>query len=189
MEVLTKTELNARFEEISEKIFQGAIFIYPTDTVYGIGCNALNGDSVQKIRNLKTGRETAPFSIIVPSLDWIKINCKISRRGEKCLKALPGPYTLLLPLKNKNVVSANVAPEKETIGVRFPNHWFTSVVNKLNIPIVTTSANKSGEPFMTSLENLDPEIEKGIEFMLYEGLKEGRPSKLVNVEKGEIIER
>jgi L-threonylcarbamoyladenylate synthase len=189
MEVLTQTELRVRFNEIVEKIKDGSVFIYPTDTVYGIGCNAKDEKSVAKIRTLKTGRPTAPFSIIVPSIEWIRKNCIINEKVESWLKKLPGPYTLILKLKNKDVIATNIVPEAKTIGVRLPDHWFTEVVKKMGIAIVTTSANKTGEPFMTCIENLDPDIENGVEFMIYEGPKSGRPSKLVNVDTQEIRER
>ena len=56
MEILTQAELRMRIDEILEKIENGAIFVYPTDTIYGIGCNANNKESVKKIRELKEGR-------------------------------------------------------------------------------------------------------------------------------------
>ena len=188
MEVLTQTELRVRFEEIIEKIKEGAVFIYPTDTIYGIGCDAANESSIEKIRKLK-GRTTAPFSIIVPSLEWVEENCDVNEKVKGWLSKLPGPYTLILNLKNKEIISDNIAPEVDTIGIRYPDHWFTELIKELGIAVVTTSANKSGEPFMTCIENLDPEIESGVEFMIYEGPKEGRPSKLINIEKEEVRER
>ncbi len=186
MEILTKAELQLRFNEIADKIKEGAIFIHPTDTIYGIGCNALNEQAVQKIREIKN-RPDMPLSIWVPSKKWIENNCTSTKN--KWVEALPGPYTLILKLKDKKVVANSVAPSKDTIGVRFPDHWFTKVVERLDIPLITTSANKSGEKFMTSLENLDPEIQKEVDFMIYEGEKEARPSKIVNVEKEEVKER
>ena len=66
MEVLAKREFLMRKSEIIKKIINGEIFIYPTDTIYGIGCNALKSDSVQEIRTIKN-RPDSPFSIIVPS--------------------------------------------------------------------------------------------------------------------------
>ena len=189
MEVLTKTELRFRFDEILERITKGAVFIYPTDTIYGIGCNALNKESVEKIRLLKMGRPTAPFSIWVPSLDWVQENCIVTKKAEEWLAQLPGPITLILELKNNKAIAENVAPKIKTVGIRYPDHWFGKVVERLGLPIVTSSANKTGEPFMTSLENVEPDIEKGIDFMVYEGPKEGKTSKIVHVEQEEVRER
>lgn len=188
MEILTKTELRLRFKEILEKIADGAVFIYPTDTIYGIGCNALNKKSVQKIRQLKE-RLDSPLSVWVPSLDWIKKNCRTTKQSEEYLSQLPGPLTLILKLKNEKAIADNVVPNSKTIGVRLPDHWFNHVVRGLNLPIITTSANKAGNPFMTSLEDLDPEIKMRIDFMIYEGQKEGRPSRIINLVEGKIRER
>ncbi len=189
MEVLTKAEVIMRQEEIIEKIQAGALFIYPTDTIYGMGCNASNKASVEKMRKLKTARLTSPFSIIVPTLDWIKKNCSLSKNQEKWLEKLPGPLTLIIPLKNKKVIAPNVAPNIETIGIRYPDTWFMQILEKANVPLITTSVNKTGEKFMTTIEQLDQDLEIGMEFAIYEGAKEGRPSKIINVQTDEVKER
>lgn len=188
MEVLTQTELRLRLEEIVEKVKKGALFIHPTDTIYGIGCNAVNEDAVRKLRVLKD-RLNMPLSVWVPSLNWIRENCVLNEKTKKWLDLLPGPYTLIFPLKNEKAVAKNVAPNMKTIGVRYPDHWFGKVVEMCGVPVITTSANKAGHNFMTKLEHLDQEIEKGVEFMVYEGEKKAKPSKIVDVEKEEVKER
>ena len=187
MEVLTKTEAELRIKEIVKRIKAGIIFIHPTDTIYGLGCNALDQKAVKKLRELKA-RPHEPLSIWVPSVNWIKKNCD-TKKAKEWLDKLPGPYTIIIPLKNKTTVAKNVAPGLKAIGVRYPEHWFGKIVQKLRIPIITTSANKAGQPFMTSLGNLDPEIAAGVEFMIDEGEKKARPSKLINLIKDEIKER
>tara|TARA_Y100000310_G_C20574424_1_gene759752 strand:- start:535 stop:1101 length:567 start_codon:yes stop_codon:yes gene_type:complete len=188
MEILTKSELRLRYDEIIKKIRAGALFIHPTDTIYGISCNALNEDSVQKIRDLKE-RPDNPFSVWVPSTVWIRENCCLNKEGKKWLKELPGPFTLILKPKDKTIVAKNVAPKKSTLGVRLPDHWFTKIVEDVDVPLVTTSVNKAGKRFMTDRENLDPEIERGVSFLIYEGEKKGRPSKVIDLVKGEVKER
>jgi L-threonylcarbamoyladenylate synthase len=188
MEILTKTELTLRFDEIISKIKQGAIFIYPTDTIYGIGCIATNTSSVQKIRTIKQRPDT-PFSIWVPSTNWIKTNCLITPDNKSALQNLPGPYTIIIKLKNNKSLSSSIHPNTDTIGIRLPHHWFHKIVEKLNTPIVTTSANRHNEPFMTSLENLDKSIEKQLDFIIYEGPKEARPSKIINTLENVVKER
>ena len=188
MEILTKTGLQMRFAEIAGQISNGAVFIYPTDTIYGIGCNALDTKAVDKIRQLKE-RPTNPFSIIAPSKEWIIKNCMVTKEGKEWLNKLPGPYTLIFKLKHKNAIVKNVIPAEETIGVRIPSHWFSGVVQELGFPIVTTSANRSGKPFMTCLEDLDETIKEGVSFIIYEGEKKGRPSKIINLVEGSVRER
>ncbi|MBT5739496.1 threonylcarbamoyl-AMP synthase [Candidatus Woesearchaeota archaeon] len=182
METLTKTEVKKRFDEIINWINKGAIFIYPTDTIYGIGCITTNDDSVKKINQIKQ-REGKPLSVWVPNKEWISTNCIIPTIAEEWLDKLPGSYTFIFNLKDQNVISKNVSKEG-TIGVRLPNHWFNNIVSKLKSPIITTSVNKAGEMFMTDLENLDPDIQNSVDFLIYEGEKKGKPSKIINFVTG-----
>jgi L-threonylcarbamoyladenylate synthase len=189
MEILTEKEFLMRKKEISKKILAGAIFIYPTDTIYGIGCNATNEEAVAKVRSVKE-RADAPFSVWAPSIEWIKENCQVSlEQKEKYLSLLPGPYTLILKTKPGCNIAKNVHPGNGSLGVRMPEHKLGKFFEELGVPIVTTSVNKSGKTFMTSSENIDPEIENKVEFMIYEGENKGRPSKIINLVKDEVIER
>ena len=188
METLTRCELGVRRSEMVQRILEGGIFIHPTDTIYGLGCDATSSTAVKNLRKLKE-RPEAPFSVWAPSKEWIRENFEMNSSVEKWVNEFPGPYTLILKVKKK-VVAKNVHPGDETIGVRIPNHWFSEFVVRLGVPIVTTSANKIGRMFMTSLEDLDPEIMKGVRFAIYEGVKKGKPSKIVNLaEGGAVTER
>ena len=190
MITITKEEFLKEKEKYFSLIKEGSIFIYPTDTIYGIGCSALNSKAVKKIRELK-GRPKSPFSIIPPSKKWIKENCFTQGEAQEWIDKLPGPYTLVLKIKNPSSVSSEVNPESKTLGVRIPKHWIHQLFAEFGIPIVTTSANKTGKDFMTSTDNLDSDIEEKIKFMIYEGPKFGHPSKLVllNDEEHEILHR
>ena len=189
MRVLTFDEYKLEKGNIMQSILDGAVFIHPTDTIYGLGCNAQISSSVKKIRMLKS-RVKNPFSVIAPSIEWIRENCIVSKEGEHWLKKLPGPYTLIFQLKNEKCVAKEVNAGLKTLGVRIPKHWISRLAADADVPIVTTSANKSGEEYMTSLDNLDSSIKNGIELALYEGEKEGRPSKLVDLTgKVKVLER
>ena len=92
---------------ILEKIKDGSIIIYPTDTVYGIGCNALNVDAVNKIKQIKAREGNKPMSIIAPSKEWIYQHTKAT--PELVDKYLPGKYTLVLEKKDPTFLS-HVSP-------------------------------------------------------------------------------
>jgi L-threonylcarbamoyladenylate synthase len=171
--------------------FMRDIFVAPTDTVYGLSCNATDDEIVKKLKELKKINSDKPLSVIAPSKDWIYENCIIDEKAEKWLEKLPGPYTLILKLKNKNSISKHIInKENNSIGVRIPNHWFTEIIKESGIPVVTTSANITGMNFMTSLEDLHPEIKNGVNLIVYAGKKQTRPSTLINlVDKEEIIKR
>jgi|SRR3989338_10699184 len=189
MRILNPDEFKMEKNSIIQSISEGVVFIYPTDTIYGIGCNAQVSKSIKKIRKLKS-RAANPFSVIAPSLDWIRENCIVAKDGEEWIKKLPGPYTLIFKLKNKKCVAKEVNPGLETLGIRIPKHWISKIVAEADFPIVTTSVNKIGQDYMTSIEDLDDNIKKAVEFILYEGKKEGKPSKIVELtESAKIIER
>lgn len=189
MKVITKEEFNLNKEYILKQIKNGSVFIHPTDTIYGIGCNALDSKATSKLRKIKK-RPKTPFSVIAPSKKWVKENCS-NNRCNKWLRKLPGPYTLILKLKNKEIVSKEVNPGTDTLGVRIPDHWFSKVAKELNIPIITTSANTVGGNFMTSLEDLSSEMKSKIDFIIYEDEKKARPSEIIDLtqEKTKIIKR
>lgn len=186
MNVVTKRKFLLNKKKYLSEIKRGAVFVYPTDTIYGIGCDATNTKSVMKIRRLKK-RSKAPFSVAVPSKKWIRKNCVLTKSSEKWLKKLPGPYTLLLKLKNKQAV-VNAVTNTTIIGVRMPNNWFAKVVKQLNIPIVSTSANITKNQHMTHLGNLDKSIKDKVDFIVYEGNKKSGPSKLITTD-GKFKER
>ena len=183
MLVLTKKEFMEDREKWMKEILNGSVFIYPTDTIYGIGCNAKNDKAVLRVRQLKQRPEN-PFSIIAPRKEWIIENCEVDGMGE--LSRLPGPYTFILSLNSKDIISEHVNPGSDTVGVRIPDNWFSDIVRELNVPIVTTSVNKSGKAFMTSLEDADEDIKNSVDLIIYEGPKKGKPSTIVSFDKKEM---
>lgn len=175
--IVSKSQFLANKKFYIEKILSGAVFIYPTDTIYGIGCVASNKSSVSKIRELKN-RDAKPFSVIAPSKHWIETNCVVDASAKKLFQKLPGKYTFILKLKNKSL-SPN--ENLETIGVRIPKHWFSAIVETIGQPIITTSVNRAGKLHMTSLKNLNPQIRDAVDFIIYDGKRDNKPSKIFNL--------
>ena len=189
MQILDADGIKKQNEAIVQAIKDGSIFIYPTDTIYGIGCNAQDSKSVAKIRKIKS-RATNPFSVIAPSMEWISQNCVAAYEGEEWIKKLPGPYTLIFRLKNKKCIAKETNLGLDTLGIRIPKHWIKDIVAKADVPFITTSVNKSGEDYMTSIEDLDDSIKNSVDFIINEGKREGRPSKIVDLTgKVKVIER
>ena len=187
MEIYTKDQFYSKKNAILKKIRKGAVFIYPTDTIYGIGCDARNFESVKKILEIKETREK-PLSVIAPSKEWITKNCDIDDDyGKAWMKKLPGAYTLILRLKNNKSVAKNVNIGVNTLGVRIPNHWISEIGKELGFPIITTSVNKADNEFMTCLEDLDEKIKEKVEFIIYEGKKSNRPSSIVDLSKDNLV--
>tara|TARA_Y100000034_G_scaffold134385_1_gene202641 strand:+ start:897 stop:1433 length:537 start_codon:yes stop_codon:yes gene_type:complete len=168
-------------EEVDK--LSGKIFIYPTDTIYGIGCDATNSKLVRKIRKLKK-RDNKPFSVIAPSKKWISDNCVLTGEARDWIKKLPGPYTLVLKMKKK-CVSEEVTKEK--IGVRIPANEFTKKVRAFRKPFVTTSVNISGEPSLNNPDKLKASIVKGVDYLVDAGTIRGRASTVVDLSSGKAV--
>lgn len=177
MKIIDRAYVESHRDEIINAIKNGKIFIYPTDTIYGLGTNALLSASVRKIRELKR-REAKPFSVIAPSKAWVLENCVA--RAEDLDKFLPGPYTLFLRRKGECVAS-EVNPNDNSLGVRLPDHWFTALVAEAGVPFVTTSVNVSGMPHMEKIEDAPEEILSAVDYIVYEGEKKGNSSEKVSL--------
>lgn len=180
------------FENID--LFKDSIFIYPTDSIYGIGCNALDESLIKKLRLIKN-RDEKPFSIIAPSISWIRENFEINDLELSIVNQFGDwikvegkfrPFTLLLTLKNKNLFPKNLVFGLEKIGVRIPKNWFSTIVSSLNFPIVTTSVNVTGNPHMVSLNDADKDIFSKVDLIIDDGVLAGSPSVLITVENNEI---
>jgi tRNA threonylcarbamoyl adenosine modification protein (Sua5/YciO/YrdC/YwlC family) len=185
MKLISKTEFLVNKQEYLEMIRKGAVFIYPTDTIYGIGCDATNEKAVAKIRKIKERKDT-PFSVIAPNIFWIKENCEVFGKGHDYLEKLPGKFTLIFALKQEGCVAKNVNPlDKTSLGIRIPNHWIAEVAKELDTPIITTSVNKHGESYLTDITKLPTDISNYVDFAIDEDKLEGTPSQVVSLVDGE----
>ncbi len=172
-------------KELIENIKAGKIFIYPTDTIYGIGCDATNIRAVERIKEIKSRDKDKPLSVIAPSINWIKENCIIDKELD-INKYLPGAYTLILKKKNPDFLRH--VSNSDTIGIRIPYCDFIKQIQKANVPFITTSVNLSGEPFASSIKEISEEIINKVDIVIEaedETKLSGKPSTLV-IEGGEI---
>lgn len=170
-------------EEIINAVKQGKIFVYPTDTVYGLGCNAENKEAVEKIKKIKARERDKPLSIIAPSIKWIKDNLVVDCELENCL---PGPYTVIL--KKKNPAFLTHVSNTASLGIRIPNNKFTKIIQSSGLPFITTSVNLAGEKPAVNLQEISEDIKNQVDIII-EAREElsGIPSKLVINNK--IVER
>jgi tRNA threonylcarbamoyl adenosine modification protein (Sua5/YciO/YrdC/YwlC family) len=132
-------------QRVGDILRQGGIIAYPTDTTYGIGCSIFNKRGVERIYLLKQREKKKPFSFICSELSEVARYAKVSNFAFKLLKRyLPGPYTFVLDATS--VVPELLMTKQKTVGIRIPdNRICMAIVKELGHPIVTTSANLSGE--------------------------------------------
>jgi len=151
--------------EIKKSVLAGAVFVYPTDTLYGIGCNALDGNAVERIKKIK-GRDAnsnKPMSVIMGTLDMVREYCEVdAKQLEILINCLPGPFTFILKLKRGKALPVTNTGK---IGVRVPEHQFArKLSSELGIPIVTTSANISGKKDASKVSGIDKKVLGAVDF-------------------------
>lgn len=131
--------------QVVDCLREGGVIIYPTDTTYGIGCDIFNKKGVKKIFQIKQRDSRKPFSFICSDLAEISNFAKVSNFAFKIMKRyLPGPYTFVL--EATRVVPDSLSTRQKTVGVRIPDNAICqAIVKQLGHPLVTTSANVSGE--------------------------------------------
>ena len=162
-------------KNIKKEILAGKLFIYPTDTILGLGCDATNKDSVDKIKEIKTRDKDKPLSVIAPSQKWIEENFIID---VDLKKYLPGAYTLILKRKNPKFLSW--ISSNDSIGIRIPANNFTKEIQKAGVPFVTTSVNLAGEPFALNFKEIKKEILDKVDYVISSNEKlSGKPSRII----------
>lgn len=133
---------------------RGGCLVYPTDTVYGLGANALREDSVERIFRMKKRPSNRPIPIMVRDIEMAKQVAFIDRKTERTLaKVWPGPVTVVL--ERRGIIPNILAANQRTIGLRIPDCLFTqTLMNQLDFPVTSTSANFSGQASSSSAEEV-----------------------------------
>lgn len=135
-----------RIDEICDSLKKGAIMLYPTDTVYAIGCDLNSKSAVQRVRQLKQLSNDKPLTFLCSSLSNISEYAGVTDEAYRIMKrVIPGPYTFLLPA-TKAVPKLVMSPKRKTTGIRVPNHPICqAILTELNNPIISTSAHLPDE--------------------------------------------
>ena len=167
---------NADIYKCASVVSSGGILVYPTDTIYGIGCDPYNDGSVQRIFKIKGRDKIKPLPILASRIEDVEKIVSLGKIGKLlAYKYWPGALTIVSPLKDNNI-SAQLTAGKNSIGVRIPNNKCTLLLLKHCKYLAGTSANKSGEKppksasevMSSDLDHFDAlldggTVEKGIE--------------------------
>ncbi|ACK66427.1 Sua5/YciO/YrdC/YwlC family protein [Rippkaea orientalis PCC 8801] len=166
-------------EEITTELQKGAVMLYPTDTVYAIGCDLNNKAAVQRVRQLKQLSNDKPLTFLCSSLSNIADYALVSDEAYRIMKrVIPGPYTFLLPA-TKLVPKLVMSPKRKTTGIRVPNHSICQMIlQNLGNPIVSSSAHlpdEDGEFPTLELEKakLFDRLDHQVDLIIDNGLEPG----------------
>ena len=187
----TSTWSENQYEKLTDGLLNGDIILFPTDTIWGIGCDATNPVAVQRIYNLKRRRPEKPYVLLVDNLEMIRNYVhSIHPRVETLLGYHTRPLTVVYP-GAKNLPDISVA-EDGSVAIRIVQDKFCQqLIRMVNRPLVATSANISNQPFPGNFGEISSEILSGVDQVVKLRQDEkslGQPSVMITVDKdGEII--
>ena len=178
-------------EECVEVLKAGGLILYPTDTVWGIGCDATNEAAVEKIYKLKQSEDKRSMLCLMRDADMIvRYVNRAPGIAFEVMELSDKPLTAILP--GAVGVAPNLIPETKTLGVRVPQHEFCqALLRKFGKPIVSTSANISGEPTAKHLKDVVQEIIDGVDYVVnprFNGKPTQKPSAIIAFGEGGEVE-
>jgi L-threonylcarbamoyladenylate synthase len=183
--------MEKELQAVLEVLRAGGLILYPTDTVWGIGCDATNEEAVAKVYALKRSENKHSMIVLCRDADMIvRYVNKAPGIAFEVMEMSEKPLTLIL--EGAVGVAKNLIPEEGTLGVRVPNHEFCrQLLRKFGKPIVSTSANISGEPTpLKGLGDVDRAIIDGVDYVVnprFQGKPTCQPSAIIAFgERGEV---
>lgn len=195
---IVRFNLSGDWQDIDQNIIEVAVgvmerggsIVYPTDTVYGLGVDATNPESVRRLFKIKKRPEIKPVPIMVRDIEIAKKIAYINKEKEAVLNSVwPGPVTVILEKRSAYGLPKNLTAGLRTVGIRIAGSPFTKELMKnLDIPISCTSANFSGENSIASSFELLEIFKKAVlrpDLILDAGdLSENKPSAVIDLTTG-----
>ena len=165
---------------------RGGLILYPTDTIWGIGCDASNSEAVKKIYRLKQRADEKSMLVLTDSIGSLKkIVKEIPGVALELIEKAENPLTIIY--NNAENVASNLIARDGSLGVRITNEEFSNeLCRRFGKPIVSTSANISGEQSPKRFSDISEEIKSGVDYVVgyrQEDVSEVNPSNIVKIEK------
>ena len=184
------TMIDAVVAEAFEVLRRGGVILYPTDTVWGIGCDATNEAAVARVFEIKRRSEAKSLVLLACDLDMVAKHIKeIPNIAIDLVEVNDAPMTIIYP--GAQYLAPNVVAEDGSVGIRIPrNESCVKLVRKLRRPLVSTSANISGEPTPSCFAEISPEIVEAVDYVVPASLERestGRASQIIKLGlRGEV---
>ncbi len=170
-------------QEAIHHLRQGDVIAYPTDTLYGLGVDALNHSAIETLYALKDRSKHRPMSVMLPADSWQRWVRSVSPAAKKLAeKYFPGPITLIMNAGDE-LPKILTRYTNGTIGIRVPNHPVClQLLSEFRNPIITSSANISNKPPAEDPETIEEYFPEGIGYIIREGPKpKGIASTIIDV--------
>ena len=168
-------------KKAAEVLRSGGIIIYPTDTVYGLGCDLFNKKGIEKIYKIKKRSEKQPFSFVCADLKDISRYARVSDYAYKTMKRLlPGPYTFIL--EASRLVPKIILPKRQTTGIRVPdNRICLALVGELGQPIISTSVKNEDGEIMTDPVVMEKKFRHCVDLVIDGGILATGQSSVISL--------
>jgi L-threonylcarbamoyladenylate synthase len=173
-------------DRAAEAVREGRLVVYPTETVYGLGADALDPDAVAAVFDAKRRDREAPVSMAVPDVEAaLSYTAPTAETRAFVHEFLPGPVTVICR-RGEDVLDVLTAG-RDRVGVRVPDHDLARELLSRVAPLTATSANVSGRPSARRVADLDAEIREAASTVLDGGETPGGGSTVVDVDAGTVV--
>ncbi len=146
----------------------GKVIIYPTDTVYGIGCSIYSTDAIERVYQIKQQDRKKPFSFICSDLSHISEYAKVSNSAFRLMKQLiPGPFTFILPASRLKQLPKSMISERKEVGIRVPKNTICqALIKELGHPILNAGVADIHDEFINDPEEIYAEYKHRVDLMI-----------------------
>jgi len=170
----------------ADAIRGGELVVYPTETVYGLGADALDEEAIERVFEAKRRERDKPVSLAVPDVEAALEYVRATDREQRFMREfLPGPVTVVC--EKREAVPDALTGGRSRVGVRVPDHEVALALLRETAPVTATSANVSGRPSATRVADVDDEIREAAAVVVDGGETGGTGSTVVNVADGTIV--
>lgn len=177
--------MKEEIQKALEVLREGGVILYPTDTVWGIGCDATNPEAVAKVYAIKNREDSKSLVLLASDMDMIcRYVREVPEMAVQLVEVNDKPMTIIYPgavagengcmKADRRLLAYNTVAEDGTVGIRIPMMDFCQqLVSKLGRPIVSTSANISGEPTPKKFAEISEEIKSAVDYIVDPSLEKG----------------
>jgi len=189
--------MNSSLKDALDVLRSGKLLLYPTDTVWGIGCDATDEEAVRKVFELKRRSDSKSLVLLAASLDDVaKYVKEVPEMAAQLVEVNDAPMTIVYPdvvkveggdTKKLDLIAPSCVAEDGSVGIRIPSasRFCMELLKAFKRPIVSTSANISGEPTPKSFAEISEEVRQGVDLIIdpsEEGETTGRASQIIKVD-------
>ncbi|MBU2472002.1 MAG: threonylcarbamoyl-AMP synthase [Bacteroidetes bacterium] len=182
LKVHTENPQGRHITHAVEILRNDGIIIYPTDTVYGIGCSIYSKIAIEQIYQIKNQNPSKPFSFVCSDLSHISEYAVVSNPAYRVMKHLiPGPFTFILPASRLKQLPKSLMSKRKTVGIRVPNNKIAlAIVKELGHPILSASVTDDAGFVINNPEIIRQEFENRVDLIIDGGINISEPSTVLD---------